>query len=42
MFTTDLVNLFNIENYEVDIRHLLFAIEKCINKICKKINECYD
>ena len=40
MFTVDLIYLMNISLYESDIRHILFAIEKCLVKICKKIKIC--
>ena len=35
-FFQDLIYLLNVNYYEDEIRHLLFALEKCVNKICSK------
>ena len=39
-YIQDLIYLLNVNNYEDEIRHLLFAIEKCVNKLCKKFKMC--
>ena len=35
-YIKDLIFLLRIYYYEEDIRHLLFALEKCVNKLCIK------
>ena len=41
-YIQDLIFLLKIDYYENDIRHILFALEKCVNKLCvkfKMVNE---
>ena len=35
-YIKNLIFLLKIDYYEEDIRHLLFALEKCVNKLCIK------
>ena len=39
-YIQDLIYLVNVNYYENEIRHLLFALEKCVNKICGKFKMC--
>ena len=39
-YIQDLIYLLNVNQYEDEIRHLLFAIEKCVNKLCQKFKMC--
>ena len=39
-YIQDLIYLVNVNYYEDEIRHLLFALEKCVNKICRKFKMC--
>ena len=39
-YIQDLIYLLNVDYYEDEIRHLLFALEKCVNKICRKFKMC--
>ena len=39
-YIQELIYLLNVKFYEKEIRSILFAMEKCINKICKKIKMC--
>ena len=39
-YIQDLIYLLNVNQYEDEIRHLLFAIEKCVNKLCLKFKMC--
>ena len=41
-YIQDLIFLLKVDYYESDIRHILFALEKCVNKLCvkfKMVNE---
>ena len=35
-YIKDLLFLLKVDYYEDDIRHILFALEKCVNKLCVK------
>ena len=39
-YIQELIYLLNVKYYEDEIRHILFALEKCINKMCKKFKMC--
>ena len=39
-YIQDLIYQLNVNYYEDEIRHLLFALEKCVNKICRKFKMC--
>ena len=39
-FIQELIYLLNVDYFENEIRHILFAIEKCVNKICRKFKMC--
>ena len=39
-YIQDLIYIVNVYFYEEEIRHILFALEKCVNKICKKFKMC--
>ena len=39
-YIQELIYLLNVEYFEDEIRHLLFALEKCVNKMCKKFKMC--
>ena len=39
-YIQDLIYLLNVDYYEDEIRHLLFALEKCVNKICRTFKMC--
>ena len=41
-YIQDLIYQLNVNYYEDEIRHLLFALEKCVNKICRKFKMCYE
>ena len=32
-YIQDLIYIVNVDFYENEIRHILFALEKCVNKI---------
>ena len=35
-YVKDLIFLLNVNYYQADIRNILFALEKCVNKLCVK------
>jgi len=35
-YIQDLIYLLNVDYYQNDIRHIIFALEKCVNKLCVK------
>ena len=35
-YIKDLIFLCKVDYYQEDIRHILFALEKCVNKLCIK------
>ena len=39
-YIQDLIYIVNVDFYEDEIRHILFALEKCVNKICQKFKMC--
>ena len=39
-YIQDLIYIVNVDFYEDELRHILFALEKCVNKICKKFKMC--
>ena len=39
-YIQDLIYNLNVDFYEDEIRHILFALEKCVNKICQKFKMC--
>ena len=39
-YIQDLIYIVNVDFYKDEIRHLLFALEKCVNKICIKFKMC--
>ena len=39
-YIQDLIYIVNVGFYEDEIRHILFALEKCVNKICQKFRMC--
>ena len=39
-YIQELIYLLNVNYFENEIRHLLFALEKCVHKICKKFKMC--
>ena len=39
-YIQDLIYIIKVDFYKDEIRHLLFALEKCVNKICIKFKMC--
>ena len=39
-YIQDLIYIVNVDFYKDEIRHLLFALEKCVNKICIRFKMC--